>query len=147
MKGPDKCHTHKSLTGSRRSFPHTSFACTPYNAHTRIHPPFQTFHLSPSPTIYDLSATLFSAPYISPHPINTIFPSIPKNIPLTLLCHQKPIALLNRNAMARVLVVGGEPRRMRTLCDFAVEHFPQSVDALGWVGGVGDHHEMHAGEG
>jgi len=62
----------------------------------------------------------------------------------TLLRQKQSIALLNRNPVPAVLVVGRETGRVRALADFAVDDLFQRVDALGRVRRVGDVHEMHA---
>jgi hypothetical protein len=66
---------------------------------------------------------------------------VPKH---TLLCQEQAVALLDGDPVPRVLVVGREAGGMRALADLAVDDLFQRVDALGWVRGVGDVHEMHA---
>jgi len=61
----------------------------------------------------------------------------------TLLGQKQAIALLDRDTVPRVLVVGREARRVRALADLPVDNLLECVDALRGLRRVGDVHEMH----
>lgn len=62
----------------------------------------------------------------------------------TLLGQKQTVALLDGDAMPRVLVVWREPGGVCALADLAIDDFFERVDALARVLRVGDVHEMHA---
>lgn len=62
---------------------------------------------------------------------------------LTLLRQEQVKATLQRNALARPLVVGREARRVRRLGDLAVGDLLEGVEAV--AAGVEGVHEMHDG--
>jgi len=66
-----------------------------------------------------------------------------KNLEVLLLGDEKTVALLEGDAVSRVLVVGREASRVCGLCDLGASDLLQGVDTLAL--GIESVHQMHIG--
>lgn len=142
------------MTGTAQAFPPSSK--TPSNASHHQYPllsippsqpPIRCGHINPSPS--------FPSPHLLSQNLQILYtPHQPHSLAhnhatkggpgtLTLLRQEQPVPLLQRHAVAAVLVVWREARRVRGLGHLAAVDLLQRVDALARrVEGV---HEMHLG--